>query len=249
MFLPQFKIFLLVLLLLLLVACQPVAISDPVPTPEVWEIQYTPSLSWLGPHFSACIEEQPHASIVVFEAPSSALDPLAVDFAFRWGPPSEVQGYAAVAGWDELEMIVHPDNTLEALSRDEVTEIYAGSILSWSRLHTAESAASGRIHLWGYPTGNDVMDRFMVMSGSTGQGDAVLFLAPDPEAMLQAISEDVSAIGFVPRRWLDERVSSVAITDVEDEELRQPILALSRAEPQGDRRAWLLCLQGRLGEE
>jgi hypothetical protein len=55
----------------------------------------------------------------------------------------------------------------------------------------------------------------------------VIFLAPDPGAMLEAISEDPAAIGFIPRRWLEEIVSSVTITDVEDEELRQPILALS----------------------
>jgi hypothetical protein len=170
MLFPKFKILPLVLLLLLMVACQPVVISEPVPTPEVWEIQYTPSLSWLGPHFSACIEEQPHASIVVFETPTAALDPLAVDFAFRWGPPPEVQGFAAIAGWDELVMIVHPDNTLEALTRDEVAEIYAGSILSWSRFNPAASAVTGRIHLWVYPTGNDVMEQFTAVSGSSGRG-------------------------------------------------------------------------------
>jgi hypothetical protein len=39
------------------------------------------------------------------------------------------------------------------------------------------------------------------------------------------------------------------ISDMAEEDLQQPILALSRAEPEGDRRAWLLCVQERLSVE
>jgi hypothetical protein len=236
----------LALLVLLFTACQPVMQSEPVPTPVVWEIQYTPALSWMGPDFSACIAEQPHASIVVFEEPATALDPDAVDFAFRWGSAQEIQGYAAIAGRDEVVFIVHPDNPVEVLTQSNLVDIYAGAVRSWSRFNPSGSGVTGRIHIWGYPTGSDLSEIFTGLIADTGQHDAVLFFAPDPQAMLEAISQDPVAIGFIPRRWLDERVGAVIIEDMEEEDLQQPILALSRAEPERDRRAWLLCVQERL---
>jgi hypothetical protein len=245
MYRPDF-ILRLALLVLLLVACQPVMQSEPVPTPVVWKIQYTPALSWMGPDFGACIAEQPHASIVVHEEPATALDPDAVDFAFRWGSPQEIQGYAAIAGWDEMVFIVHPDNPVEVLTQSNLVDIYAGVVRSWSRFNPAGGGVTGRIHIWGYPTDSDLSEIFTALTANTGQHDAVLFFAPDPQAMLEAISEDPTAIGFIPLRWLDERVRTVSAEDMEEEDLQQPILALSQAEPEGDRRAWLLCVQERL---
>jgi hypothetical protein len=234
------------LAVLLLAACQPVPVSTPIPTPVVWEIQYTSALSWLGPVFSDCISEQPHASIIVFETPPQALDPTEVDFAFRWGSPLEVQGYAAVIGWDDLAVIVHPSSPVETIPHANVIDIYAGTIRLWSQVSSANTTDVGRIRLWGYPAGNDVMDVFDAFTGGPIQGDAIVYLAPDPQAMIEAIAEDPSAIGFIPHRWLDSRVRAVSISDLDGEILRQPILALSAAEPQGDRRAWLLCVQEQL---
>jgi hypothetical protein len=236
-------------ILLLLTACQPIVRSEPMPTPVVWKIEYTPALNWLGSDFSACMEDQPHASILAFEEPAAALDPAGVDFAFRWGPAQDIAGYAAVAGWDELVMIVHPDNPVDAFTSTDVENIYAGRTRSWSNLNPSDAAVTGRIHVWVYPAGNDVMEVFAALFGNADQGDAVLYLAPHPDAMLQAISEDPAAVGFIPRRWLDERVRAVMIGDMEEEDQQQPILALSRAEPEGDRRAWLLCVQERLSVE
>jgi hypothetical protein len=240
---------LLVLLALLMAACQPVPLATPIPTPDVWEIQYTPTLSWLGPDFRLCMQAQPHASIVVFESPASSLDPVGVDFAFRWGPPPELQGYAAVTGWDELVMIVHPSNPVENLTLSDIMNIYTGTSRTWSLFNPVNSPVSGRIRLWSYPAGNDVMDVFETLSGEPLEGDAVLHLAPDPQAMLEAVAEDPAAIGFIPGRWLNEHVRQVVVSDLNEEDLRQPILALRTAEPQGDRRAWLLCLQEQLKEE
>jgi hypothetical protein len=234
------------LLVVLLAACQPVTQSEPVSTPVVWEIQYTPALRWMGPDFSACIAEQPHASIVVYEEPASALDPDAVDFAFRWGSAQEIQGYAAIAGWDELVWIVHPDNPVEVLTQSNLVDIYSGTVRSWSRFSSVGSELTGRIRIWDYPTGSDLSEIFTALTAHTGQHDAVLYFAPDPRAMLEAISEDPAAIGFIPRRWLNEQVRAVVVSDMAEEARQHPILALSRAEPEGDRRAWLLCMQERL---
>jgi hypothetical protein len=240
---------LLLALVMLLTACQPVPRSDPVPTPVIWEVQYSPTLSWLGPDFSACVAEQPHASIVVFEKPAQSLHAVDADFAFRWGAPSELQSFAAVVGWDKLTFIVHPDNPIETLSQSDVIDLYAGTIRSWNRFNPADAAVTGRVRLWTYPEGNDVLVVFSGLMNDSEQGDAVLYLAPDPQAMLQAVSEDPLAIGFIPRRWLDGSVRAVDMVDVDEALPRQPILAISQAEPQGDRRAWLLCVQERLNIE
>jgi len=237
------------LTVIFLASCQPAAVSTPIPTPIIWEIQFTPTVSWLGAIFNDCMQTQPHASIVVHETPAQAIDPDAVDFAFQWGAPIEAPGYAAVIGWDELAIIVHPDNPVDSLALAQVIEIYSGASRSWSLFTPFPPPGAGRIRLWGYAAGNDVQNGFNALTGGPLQSDTLLHLAPDPQAMIEAVAGDAAAIGFIPRHLLDKRVRSVQLTTPGEAELRQPILALSAAEPQGDRRAWLLCVQDELARQ
>jgi hypothetical protein len=247
LFLRRIKLLAVLLLSISVSSCQPdVPISTPAPSPVLWNVHYTSTLSWLGAHFHSCTAEQADTSIVVFEQPAQAITPNEVDFAMRWGSPADISGYAAVIGYDEMVVIVHPDNPVAALSQEDLIDIYYGSIRFWSQYNPAGAAVTGRIRLWTYPTGSDIQDIFAAITGSDIQGDAVLYLAPDPAAMLEAVAADPAAIGYIPERWLDESVRSVELTGAEVQSLSHPILAFSRGEPQGEQRAWLLCLEERI---
>jgi len=41
----------------------------------------------------------------------------------------------------------------------------------------------------------------------------------------------------------------VAITDISDLSLRQPILAVTQAQPQGAQKEWLLCIQRSIAQK
>jgi hypothetical protein len=247
LFIRRSRLLAALLLTFMVSSCQPVVpLSTPVPTPILWTVHYTPTLSWLGADFHACTAEQTNTSIVVFEQPAQALDPFEVDFVMRWGPPDEVTSYAAVIGYDEMVVIVHPDNPVAELSQDALVDIYAGAIRFWSQFNPADAAVTGRIRLYTYPSGSDIHEIFVQFTSNNDQGDPILLLAPDPTAMMQAVAADPAAIGYLPKRWLDGSVRAVGLIGEETQSLYQPILALSSEEPQGEQRAWLLCIEERI---
>jgi len=72
-------------------------------------------------------------------------------------------------------------------------------------------------------------------------------IAPDPAAMLVAVSSDPAAIGYLPATWLDDEVRPLVLDSALALKLRLPILALAKAEPQGVSRTLLGCLQAPAG--
>lgn len=233
------------LLVLLLAACRPVA-TTPYPTSVLWSVQYTPTLAWMGADLNACTQQLPGVALAVHELPASALDAKNADFSLLWGPPATTPGYTAVLGQDHLVFIVHPSNPAKGLSVDKLQAVYSGVQRTWDALIPQGSASPGEINVWEYPQGQDVQAVFEDLLGRSSEPEAFVSLAPYPAAMLQAVSEDPAAIGYIPARWLDSSVHALTLSGVAPSELGRPIVVLNPAEPQGRQREWLLCLQDRL---
>jgi hypothetical protein len=75
-------------------------------------------------------------------------------------------------------------------------------------------------------------------------------LAPDPAAMLEAISKDENSIGYLPASFLlssgsvnPGEVNLVQLDQPLETALDQPVVALTQAEPQGLLRSLLVCLE------
>ena len=77
-------IFLLIIPLLLLAACQPAesAPVEPRPTPEMITLSHPPELRWLAPAFNTCAAETAVSVLIVDEADAR-------DVAFFWGEPQD----------------------------------------------------------------------------------------------------------------------------------------------------------------
>ncbi len=78
-------------------------------------------------------------------------------------------------------------------------------------------------------------------------------LAPDPQAMLEAIAGDINAIGYLPESILSsadptlvENIKIVQLDKSLDEALHQHVIAVTRNEPQGRMRDLLVCLQNKV---
>jgi hypothetical protein len=103
------------------------------------------------------------------------------------------------------------------------------------------------IAAWAYPNGDDTLRVFeSAVMGSEAVNRHYVGTVPEPGAMLETISGDPAAVGFIPRRWLNESVKAIEIEGIPPEQLRAPVLAISEDEPQGTPRAWLICLQDAL---
>jgi ABC-type phosphate transport system substrate-binding protein len=124
--------------------------------------------------------------------------------------------------------------------------LFAGQVNQWD----AVGGSPQSVQVWIFPEGDDARQLFDSVILDGYQLTTVAQLAPDPQAMLEAVSDDPAAIGYLPRRWLKgnsgDKVRALPINQTLADSLRQPILALSGAEPEGAMRTLLICLQGML---
>ncbi len=229
---------LLIFAALLAAGCQTPAAITPAPvTPTLLEVQTTPALRPLRSIMQGCAYQRASLGLTVTERPASALEPSR-GLLLRWGAPDQLTGYAAQLGSETLVIVVHPSNPLTHLTRQQIAAIYALETRSWSAL----GAPGAEIHPWAYNPSDDIQTIFETAIGAVHP--AAAGLAPDPDAMRQAVAADPDAVGFLPHRALDGSLKALPISDAEN--LSQPILALAPVEPTALPREWLACLQQRL---
>jgi hypothetical protein len=236
---PTSSVIKLIFVITFLTACMP-ATPQPLPTPQLWQVQSTPTLRWIGPALNLCTRQQPGIALSIDERPAQALNPAQADFTLRWGAPDTLNSYAVDIGTDELVVIVHPDNPVDSLDISEIKAIFTGKTQSWSAFIKGNS---GRIQVWTEAYGSDVQQIFQSNLLQQPLTNPFAHLAPDPIAMRQSVGSDLTAIGYLPRRWLDSTVHAIQIKGIPAAILRQPILVMRETGPQGAQKDWLLCLQ------
>ncbi len=233
-----------VLLVFLLPACAPSVVPKPRPTPQVITVEATPALYSLNNLFHSCTTQIPNTGLALLETPVQQIDLSQANLVLRWGAIGQMPSYSFVIGQEELVVVVNPDNPRQQISLEELQAIYQGQLTDWPN-----SGPEGAIQAWTYPTGSDTGSIFEanILNGTAPAKQAVS-LAPDPKAMRQAVSENVWAIGFLPRRWVNSSVKAISLEGLDPSRLQQPILALSKSEPKGPEKTWLICLQQRMSE-
>jgi len=231
----------LILSVIGLSACQPTLVPQSEPSLVIFHISITPTLNTLRPLMKTCIDKQPNVSLVISETqtPQGNQNSLAI----QWGAHGLASGFAASVGEEELVFIVHPQNPLNNLSLADLQTIYTGMRQEWPG-----SSPAGEIQAWAYPANTDIQQIFAELADDPPFPANVTYLAPDPQAMLEAVAASPPAVGFIPRRWLDDRVRVIQIDGLAESSVRQPILSISETEPEGPKKSWLLCLQAGLTE-
>jgi hypothetical protein len=222
-------------------ACLPSVQPSPLPTPSVLTVQRTKSLAPLEDIFNRCTGEIAGTALVMQEVPASEIDVSQSDLSLRWGAPLLPQGFAAVIGEEELVLIAHPRNPLAGLSVDDVNAIYNAEIREWPGRQGEE------IQPWAYPSNEDIQQNFeQAFNVGEPLRENLLYLAPGPAEMIEAVSQSTTALGFIPRLWLNDQVKEIGVSDGGEDQNRFPILSLSQTEPAGMEKSWLLCLQDQI---
>lgn len=228
---------------LLLNACQPTnSIANPTPTLALWQVQFSPSLQWMGPVMNLCAQNDSGIGLIVSELPAESLEPLEADITLRWDEPDDLPFYSSLLGWDDLIVSVNADNPITELTLLELKQIYSGKIRNWGNLLDDDQANPGEIQVWTIPPGDDIQQVFA--DGLVPEKFSYPFamLAPDAHTMRQAIAENPGAIGYLPQRWVDSSIREVNLQDVDNSDLRRPILAILPNEPDARKKGWLACL-------
>jgi len=232
-------------LILLLAGCTGTQTTTPLPTLQPLKIAMTPAVWPLQEAVHRCAVTQPEVALVLSELPPTYFEKATADLALRFGEPFKISGYAASVAWEKIAIIVHPDNPLKALDQSQLRELFTGHVYSWVAVGGPERA----VQVWSFPENDDarqVFDSAILASGSLA---SEAMLASDPTQMIREIAANPGAIGYVPGAWLTDHVRALELAPEMRAALRQPVLALAAAEPQGAARRFLSCLQSGAGQE
>jgi len=237
------SLFLLFTLWLAACSAPPTATIPPSPQPVC--VSFSPSLEPVRDALHACASTLPGIALFVEKLPASAQDFKTYDLNIWWGEQPEDMNYAFPLAEDELVVIINPENPNTELSARELSAIFNGRLEYWSDISTYEQPIS----VWIYPPENKLSDTFRSAILGEQRFSRLAFLAPSPQAMLEAIADNPGGIGYLPRSWLTPQVSSSLVDPDLQIALHKPVLALVNAEPQGKLLTLLSCLQTGEGQE
>jgi len=192
----------------------------------------------------ACAKTHPDIALFLWESPTLSLDTVDASFHLRIGGSSDSSIIAFPLAQDEIMIVVHPNNPIQHLSKDDLQDIFSGKVNDWNDL----GRLSESIQVWIYPEGDDLRQVFDLVILGSEQNTSRAFIAPDPDAMLEAVSSDEAAIGYLPKSWLTENVKAIELSETDVESLTQTVLAVTKANPQGAALILLSCLQGDIGK-
>jgi ABC-type phosphate transport system substrate-binding protein len=144
---------------------------------------------------------------------------------------------------DNLAVIVNQANPISSLTKGELIEIYRQQQKSW----TDKSGAIRELSLWVYGEHDPVQKAFATIFSNNPLKIGSVNIAPDPDAIVSAISSDPNALGFIPRSWLVNGLREVTITPPLLDSY--PILVVLPDQANDPDRLLIACLQGPIGQK
>ena len=236
--------FLLILACLAITGCSPPLTATVPPSPQPVSITFSPSLEIIEDALRTCANNHPEIALIVAKRPVTSIDYNDSDLTIWWGEkPAEVS-FAYPLAQDELVVILNLVNSNSNLSTNELRALYSGKVQNWEEFSIYQHAVS----VWSYPEGNELRGIFDENILGDQRLTPLAFLAPNPQAMLEAVASDPGAIGFLPRSWLNQDVFSTQIDMDLQKMLNKPVLALTKTKPQSGSLILLDCLQNGVGQ-
>ncbi len=105
---------------------------------------------------------------------------------------------------DGVAVVVNPENKVDALTAQQVIDIYAGKIKDWKEV----GGEPGAINVFGREDGSGTREVFMEKAINKGSLAASINIVSSNGAMKTAVSQDKRAIGYVGIGHIDESVKA-----------------------------------------
>jgi hypothetical protein len=236
---------LFLLFIFILSACTNAEMATPAPTQEAIRVFYPPTMQFWADSLANCASNNPKIGLYFFPIYNSVdITRQDIILSLDQAAQGSDHAYLSQVGWDQLVVIVNADNPMSQLSREGVEQIFSGGQSIWMEDQTLP------IQVWVLPVDDPFTQVFnnTFMAGYPLTSEA--HLAPDAEAMIEAISQNQGAIGFLPKTIFDstksihnEDLKIVSLAARLNTELHLPIVAMTQSEPKGYLRQVLVCLQ------
>jgi hypothetical protein len=233
-------------LILLLAACGAPQVSILAPTPQAIYLSYPPALQPWADKLAGCASNNPLVALYINYSTTSDAGIISSDIMLELDQTAHGNGstYLSQVGREQIDVIVNRDNPVSQLSNDELRSIFSGQKTTWN------DASTQPIQDWVLPEGDPARVIFDQAVLQTLPLSSKAMLAPDPAAMLEAISNDVNSIGYIPASFLNSsgsvdpgEVQIVQLDNSMETAFDQPVVALTQGEPQGLLRSLLVCLE------
>lgn len=111
---------------------------------------------------------------------------------------------------DGVGIVVHPENSVKALTGDQVKAIFAGQVTSWK----AVGGADAPINLYTRDEASGTREVFWEKALGKGDVSPKAHVVVSNGAMKSAVSQDPNAIGYVSVGHMDESVAPIALDGV-----------------------------------
>jgi hypothetical protein len=223
----------------ILAACQPVTLA-PMPALSMpVRVVLTPGNSYFAPLVERCTGELTGLTATVQILPVEDARKSIYDLAITSG--EGLTDFTYQLGTDTLAIIVHPSNSISNLTDTQFSGIYGGYYPTWQSVAPEVSGvdATQAIQVFGYASNDDLGKRFTERWMKEGVLSLRASIAPGPEEMIEAISANSTAIGYIPGRWLTSTVKKISVG--EDEVF--PTTMSTMKEPEESLRDLMGCLQ------
>lgn len=241
-----------VLIILLAAGCQQSNIAA-AETQTSIRVELSSTLQYLTPAIQACSLHGNGTHIILEEKPAAELGKTGADVSLRWGD-AQINPTLHIfrLGSDRLVFAAHKENPLKELTSNQVSLLSKGGIPTWGEIldqYCPKCTASDvfweqPLEPWQYSPAEDIsMEIIKIPSLNQSAAMNRIWVAPNAPGMVEAISNNTAAVGWLPARWLNESLKELAITDTNPEDLIIPVLAMTPNEPTPVISEWLFCLQ------
>jgi len=186
--------------------------------------------------------------VTVAVLPRQELNTQNADLVIRFGPKTDQEENVSVLGMDMIVFIIDGENPLASISSQSLAEIFLGHYQTWSQVPEMASANPPYdlpISVFSYGGGSDLLP---ILSNAFLNAEPVnqdALYAASWEILQDSVAETPGGIGYVLESQVSGKVQTLQIIDQAEFHLglEQPVIAVTRSEPEGALRQLLLCLQ------
>ncbi|MBU2045000.1 MAG: phosphate ABC transporter substrate-binding protein [Candidatus Omnitrophica bacterium] len=160
---------------------------------------------------------------------------------------------AHVVAMDGIVVIVHPSNSLTALTKSQIKDIYTGKISHWSSL----GASGGKIVVIGRDSASGTFEAFTELALSKAKTRPDALLEASNQAVATVVAKTPGAIGYVGLGFVTDKVKALTVGGIEcsketvlsgEYSLARPLFMYTNGKPQGLVKEFIEFVTGEIGQ-
>jgi hypothetical protein len=235
-------------LCLCLVGCSSALPGNKDSDVTVIKVQISTALTHWVPKLTACSENLVDVGVTVDILPRHELNIQNADLVVRFGPRTLQEQNVSVLSMDRVIFIIDVNNPLTSISNQSLVEIFLGLYQAWDQVPEMafiDPTYDLPISVFSYGDGSDL---YPILSSALLYGDSLsqdAMYAASWEILQDSVAKTPGGIGYLLESQVSANVLTLLVEDQGDLQvgLEQPVIAVTRSEPEGALRQFLLCLQ------